>query len=199
MVQKKWMIEVIDILKIFEADPECQVFTQPVDFQGLGLKDYLKVIGGKPMDLNTIRKNLTGNINIYRNADVVAEDIRLVFTNCMAYNEEKDPLHKLALKNLKKFDKLFMQLCRDNVHIMDSEYFLVDIKEKVARLMCKLSNANRGKLVAHLEKSKPSAICKSTENSEVLINIDAFTKNDIKEVKKLVLELHQGKKRKIEL
>ena len=42
-------------------------------------------------------------------------------------------------------------------------------------------------------------IVKSTENSEVLINIDAFTKNDIKDVKKLVLELHQGKKRKIEL
>jgi hypothetical protein len=58
-------------------------FREPVDWRGLELFDYPEIIE-KMMDLGTIKRRLErGN---YSTSHQVAEDIRLVWYNCMTYN-----------------------------------------------------------------------------------------------------------------
>ena len=55
-------------------------FYQPVDVKALGLHDYYEVIK-KPMDLSTIQKNIDNDI--YKTKDEFADDVRLIFSNCL--------------------------------------------------------------------------------------------------------------------
>lgn len=66
-------------------DPESNEFRKPVYYKALGLEDYKKIIK-KPMDLNTIRRNL--NKNSYENLEEVLDDIQLIWNNCKLYNEQ---------------------------------------------------------------------------------------------------------------
>lgn len=58
----------------------------------------------KPMDLNTIRRNLDG-IGHYTNNQQILDDIRLVFSNCIQYNHEHTEEYQCALRLEKFFDK----------------------------------------------------------------------------------------------
>jgi len=68
-------------------------FRQPVDT--MQYPDYLQVIK-KPMDLGTIKKKLSSWQ--YCTATDAFDDVSLVWTNCMTYNEKGYPIHKLAAK-----------------------------------------------------------------------------------------------------
>ncbi|CAA6667791.1 unnamed protein product [Spirodela intermedia] len=85
-------------------------FLQPVDVEGLDLHDYFDIIK-KPMDFETIRKKMevkdgTG----YKNVREIYADVRLVFTNAMTYNEEKNDVHQMARTLLEKFEEKWLQL-----------------------------------------------------------------------------------------
>ncbi|CAM9482489.1 unnamed protein product, partial [Heterosigma akashiwo] len=64
-----------------------------VDYKGLGLPDYPKVIK-KPMDLGTVKANLKKGV--YNDAQECADDIRLIWSNCMAYNEDGSEVYLMA-------------------------------------------------------------------------------------------------------
>merc|ERR1712137_672116 len=58
-------------------------FLEPVDYIGLGLSDYPKIIKN-PMDLSTVKEKLT--MNVYNGPQDFIEDIDLIFKNAITYN-----------------------------------------------------------------------------------------------------------------
>ena len=86
--------QMIDLLNQFVEDPACWPFMEPVDWESLGLDDYPQIIE-KPMDFGTILINIKED-RLYKSADMIADDIKLVFTNCMKYNAEGSDFYILA-------------------------------------------------------------------------------------------------------
>jgi hypothetical protein len=77
------------------------VFGEPVDPVKLKLPDYFDVIKN-PMDLGTVQLNLN-ELN-YQSIEHFAADVRLVFNNCMTYNDPESELFPLAQGMLGKFE-----------------------------------------------------------------------------------------------
>lgn len=73
------------ILNALINDPESGEFRKPVYYKALGLEDYKKIVK-KPMDLNTVRRNL--NKNLYEYLEEVLDEVQLVWNNCKLYNEQ---------------------------------------------------------------------------------------------------------------
>ncbi|CAF1696963.1 hypothetical protein YC2023_034335 [Brassica napus] len=80
------------------------VFNTPVDVLGLGLHDYHLIVK-KPMDLGTVKTNLEKGF--YRSPVDFASDVRLTFTNALAYNPKGQDVYKMAEKLLSQFDVWF--------------------------------------------------------------------------------------------
>uniref|UniRef100_M4CPD0 Bromo domain-containing protein n=1 Tax=Brassica campestris TaxID=3711 RepID=M4CPD0_BRACM len=80
------------------------VFKTPVDVLGLGLQDYHLIVK-KPMDLGTVKTNLEKGF--YRSPVDFASDVRLTFTNALAYNPKGQDVYKMAEKLLSQFDVWF--------------------------------------------------------------------------------------------
>jgi hypothetical protein len=72
-------------------------FNQPVDYEGLRLVDYPKIIK-KPMDLGTVRSRL--ECGEYDNPDMFAQDVRLVFSNALTYNTDANSAVRTAAVDL---------------------------------------------------------------------------------------------------
>ena len=92
------MTTIIDMLM---RRPDSVDFREPLDWRGLGLRDYPKVIK-KPMDLATVKLNIKG----YRTMNDCADDIRLIWSNCKKYNGEGSEYYSLA----DRFSTLFQEL-----------------------------------------------------------------------------------------
>lgn len=78
------------------------VFNVPVDAKRLGLHDYHKIIT-KPMDLGTVKMRL--NKNWYKSPREFAEDVRLTFSNAIAYNPKGEDVHVMAEQLSKIFEE----------------------------------------------------------------------------------------------
>jgi hypothetical protein len=68
-------------------------FREPVDPIELGIPDYLEVIK-KPIDLGTIKKLLAQQE--YQTLEQFVADVRLVWSNCLAYNRPGSAICKIA-------------------------------------------------------------------------------------------------------
>lgn len=86
-------------------------FRDAVDWKALGLFDYTRIIRN-PMDLGHIKKKVAEGR--YESVFDAAEDVRLVWKNCMTYNPEGSDFHKLAKKLSKKFEEKYARLCAKN-------------------------------------------------------------------------------------
>lgn len=65
----------------------------------------------KPMDLGTIRDKMDAKDTAgYKHVQDVGDDIRLVFTNAMTYNQEGSDVHVMAKTLLDKFDEKWKAL-----------------------------------------------------------------------------------------
>ncbi|KAH7677191.1 DinB/YfiT-like putative metal-dependent hydrolase protein [Dioscorea alata] len=85
-------------------------FMEPVDVEGLGLHDYYDIIK-KPMDFSTIKNQMEAKDGTgYKNVREIYADVRLVFTNAMTYNDEKNDIHVMAKTLLDKFEEKWLQL-----------------------------------------------------------------------------------------
>uniref|UniRef100_A0ACD5VFA1 Uncharacterized protein n=2 Tax=Avena sativa TaxID=4498 RepID=A0ACD5VFA1_AVESA len=69
------------------------VFAKPVDPLSLGLRDYYSDISD-PMDLGTVSRRLEGGR--YTDLHSFARDVRLTFSNAMAYNDKGDDVYESA-------------------------------------------------------------------------------------------------------
>lgn len=94
------------ILEELCRKPYADIFSTPVDEQGLELIDYHDIIS-EPMDLGTILSRL--HESFYRGvADVVA-DVHLTFNNAMLYNPAGTDVYTLAKTYREAFDFLCQQ------------------------------------------------------------------------------------------
>lgn len=79
-------------------------FMKPVDVEGLKLHDYHDVIK-KPMDFGTIRNRMEAKDGTgYKHVQEICEDVRLVFSNAMTYNQEGTDVHLMAKTLSEKFE-----------------------------------------------------------------------------------------------
>lgn len=72
-----------ECLNNIEEDPKSYEFREPVAWKELGLTDYPEIIK-KPMDLKTVRKNLSKGK--YKRFEDFFRDIQLIWDNCKTYN-----------------------------------------------------------------------------------------------------------------
>ena len=84
-----------NIIKSVENKKEAEPFREPVDYEGLGLTDYPKIVT-KMMDLGTLSKNLQEGF--YKNVRECLDDLQLIWDNCKLYNVEFSKIYKLAQK-----------------------------------------------------------------------------------------------------
>ena len=84
-ITKEEIIKIRQVIDKIEEDPQSFAFLQPVDYEGLGLDDYPKIVKN-PMDLGTIKERL--NDNKYPFLQDVLSDIQLIWDNCKLFNLE---------------------------------------------------------------------------------------------------------------
>uniref|UniRef100_A0A7S2PE54 Bromo domain-containing protein n=1 Tax=Leptocylindrus danicus TaxID=163516 RepID=A0A7S2PE54_9STRA len=82
-------------------------FREPVNWRELELWDYPKIIK-RPMDLGTVKRKLESTQ--YETANECAEDIRLIWSNCMTYNQEGSDFYLLAQALSRKFEDRFRKV-----------------------------------------------------------------------------------------
>lgn len=85
-------------------------FRAPVDWKGLGLYDYPQLIS-RPMDLGTVKKRIVDRK--YKSIHDAAEDVRLVWKNCMTYNADGSDFFLLAKTLDRKFEEKYTKLLSD--------------------------------------------------------------------------------------
>ena len=95
------------IVNSFMSRPDAAPFLEPVDWRGLDLFDYPEIIQ-KMMDLGTIKRKLERKQ--YNTAWECAQDIKLVWSNCMLYNSEGSELWMIAKSFNRKFEDKFRRI-----------------------------------------------------------------------------------------
>ncbi|EPS60098.1 global transcription factor group, partial [Genlisea aurea] len=81
-------------------------FMQPVDVDGLKLRDYYQIID-RPMDFSTIKNQMEAKG--YKHVRDICSDVRLVFLNAMKYNEKKSDVYAMAESLLEIFEEKWLQ------------------------------------------------------------------------------------------
>lgn len=86
---------------------DCVPFREPVDWRGLELYDYPKIIK-KLMDLGTVKRKL--DRGQYKTPHDCAVDIRLIWTNCMKYNADGSDFWLLAKSLSRRFEDRYRRV-----------------------------------------------------------------------------------------
>mmetsp|Transcript_7626 Transcript_7626/g.9408 ORF Transcript_7626/g.9408 Transcript_7626/m.9408 type:complete len:167 (+) Transcript_7626:116-616(+) len=89
------------------ARNDCIPFREPVDWRGLELWDYPKIIK-KMMDLGTVKRKLERGQ--YATAAECADDIRLIWKNCMTYNADGSDFFLLAENFSRRFEDRYKKI-----------------------------------------------------------------------------------------
>lgn len=92
------------MLKKHERDN--MFFLSPVDVEALNIPHYFDVVK-EPMDLGTIQLKLANNQ--YDNGDDFERDVRLVFTNCYAFNPDGNPVNEAGKRLEAVFERRWAQ------------------------------------------------------------------------------------------
>eukprot|EP00567_Pseudictyota_dubia_P016764 CAMPEP_0197462860 /NCGR_PEP_ID=MMETSP1175-20131217/60214_1 /TAXON_ID=1003142 /ORGANISM="Triceratium dubium, Strain CCMP147" /LENGTH=212 /DNA_ID=CAMNT_0042998465 /DNA_START=43 /DNA_END=677 /DNA_ORIENTATION=+ len=157
------------------AKSDAEPFREPVDWKSLGLFDYPQIIK-KPMDLGQVKRKIeTGKYGAIHDA---AEDVRLIWKNCMQYNADGSDFFILAQNMSKKFEDKFAKLQKDldsksaaNGKGNSSEPTLEE-KRTFAKLLYKISKEELGKVIVDLDAKCSTALTKNSAEDEVEINVD---------------------------
>jgi hypothetical protein len=162
-----------------------------------GLLDYPKIIK-QPMDLGTIQEKLKKGQ--YKTLYAVAQDVRLVWTNCMTYNADGSDFYKLADSLHKKWDDKYAKLLKDS-SVGDapaeaaSKVTLAD-KRSFAKSLYGISKEDLGRVLVEVESKCPSAIVRNSAEDEVELNIDKIPPGLLTELSNFVQSVKGGKKKK---
>jgi len=184
MAQQQKPLPMNDMLKIvcvFISRPESAPFRDPVDYKGLGLTDYPKIVK-KPMDLNTIKKKIEDGV--YNEASIPIEecaaDIRLVWSNCMLYNQDGSDFYHLALTFAKKFEDVFAQFRKmhkiaaptaekeasaSETPVVEEDLNRIPSLDERVQLsydIFRINHIEMGQVLTFIEKNSPSGIAHKT-------------------------------------
>lgn len=162
----------------FYGKTDAEPFREAVDWKGLGLFDYPQIIK-KPMDLGQVKKNI--ETNKYKSVQEAADDVRLIWKNCMTYNADGSDFYVLAQNMSKKFEDKFSKLLKDiNASDTDgkaksSEEPTLEEKRSFAKGLYKISKEELGRVITDLDGKSPGSLTKNSAEDEVEINVDQIT------------------------
>lgn len=104
-------------------------FREPVDWKGLELFDYPKIVK-KPMDLGTVKRKMERGQ--YETIEECAADIRLIWTNCKTYNADGSDFYLLAESFSKRFEERYKKIDMECKYCIIRAAVLVDLFSLVA-------------------------------------------------------------------
>lgn len=151
-----------------------------MDWRGIGLFDYPQVVK-QPMDLGLIKKRI--ETGFYKSVHDAANDVRLVWKNCMTYNADGSDFFVLAENFAKRFEDKFAKLLKDHASAIEaskesanksSDPSMAD-KHSFAKLLYRISKEELGKVINDLDEKCPAALTKNAAEDEVEINVDAIS------------------------
>ncbi|KAL7443124.1 hypothetical protein ACHAXM_008670 [Skeletonema potamos] len=157
------------------------------------------------MDLGLIKKKL--NENKYKSIHEAADDVRLIWKNCMTYNADGSDFYNLAQTMAKKFEEKFEKLCAQNEvaaaaagggggggeggttssgGLLDEP--TIEDKRAFAKSLYKIGKEELGKVIMDLDLKCPKALIKNSAEDEVEINVDLISPAVFAEVREYVNE-----------
>jgi hypothetical protein len=191
----------LKLVYAFLGRNESAAFCEPVDWKTLGLVDYPTLVK-KPMDLGTIRDKII--LSGYTSADDIAGDIRLVWTNCMTYNQDGSEYYQLAEIFARKFEEKYGLLRRqfmstDLAH--DDAEKVPSLEERIQMSydLFKLEPVQLARALTVVELWSPNAISKKPSEDDVYVNIDTMSPRCFSEVASFIRSCKpdsKGKKKK---
>lgn len=144
------------------------------------------------MDLGTTKKRITDRK--YKSIHQAADDVRLVWSNCMTYNADGSDFFNLA-KNLskkweEKLSKLFQELQLDASVVQPTSQgenkISLDDKRAFARSLYKIPKEDLGKLIVEVDTKCPAALTKNSGEDECELNVDKLTPALFQDLKNFV-------------
>lgn len=127
------------------------------------------------MDLSQVKKNIESGK--YSSIHEAADDVRLIWSNCMTYNADGSDFYVLAKNLSKRFEDKFSKILKE-VNIPNSHSSNViseptlDEKRAFAKTLYKITKEELGKVIVDIEAKCPEALTKNTSEDEVEINVD---------------------------
>ena len=162
------------VFEVVEKDPLAFDFLEPVDYIGLNILDYPKIITN-PMDLGTVKKNLLEHK--YINFKEFLDDINLIWSNCRTYNLPGSDIVKMANHCEKIFnknlDKIFRNYNKKKVNKNDNEKLTPNEKVRFAEIIRQQTNETLQQIVKLLLKEAPKAIDDS-DSEKFQIKLDSI-------------------------
>lgn len=122
----------------------------------------------------------------------IAEDVRLVWQNCITYNADGSEFNILAKTLSKKFEEKYAKLVED--HQIDGVVPLGDAagatgmvtleeKKSFARTLYKISKEDLGKIIVEIDSKCPQALTKNNAEDEAEMNVDKIPAGLFRELK----------------
>lgn len=100
--------EIIKIVEKIRKNQKSEPFRVPVDPIKLRIPDYPTIIR-HPMDIGTVIRKLRTNPRQYQEPREVADDVRLIWSNCRTYNGLQHPVTQSANVLSEMFEKAWGQ------------------------------------------------------------------------------------------
>jgi hypothetical protein len=196
------------------ARPDASPFCEPVDWRGLELFDYPKVIK-KMMDLGTVKRKLERKQ--YATAHECSEDIRLIWTNCMTYNADGSDFWLLAKSFSRRFEDRYKKI-KAEYDVGDESVAAspansdkgsatssrlsgppnLDAKAQLASNIFLLSGLELAHVITTIENYCPQAL-EPTGGAHVEINVDALDPRTFSELEKFTRDKVSSRHSNMEL
>jgi hypothetical protein len=131
------------------------------------------------MDLGAVKKKVAARK--YSTIQEAAEDVRLVWTNCMTYNADGSDFFMLAKSLNKKWDEKYMKYLSDyqveggggmSAGGGAGDKISLDDKRAFAKSLFKLTKEDLGKIIVEVDTKCPQALTKNAGEDECELNID---------------------------
>lgn len=131
------------------------------------------------MDLGTVKKKVA--LRKYTSIHEAAEDVRLVWTNCMTYNADGSDFFMLAKSLNKKWDEKYVKFLADYQveggagaagGAGAGDKVSLDDKRAFAKTLFKISKEDLGKVIVEVDTKCPQALTKNSGEDECELNID---------------------------
>mmetsp|Transcript_16403 Transcript_16403/g.24056 ORF Transcript_16403/g.24056 Transcript_16403/m.24056 type:complete len:223 (-) Transcript_16403:365-1033(-) len=156
------------------ARSDAEPFRDAVDWKALGLYDYPQIVK-RPMDLGIVKRKL--ETAGYKSIHDAAEDVRLVWKNCMEYNADGSDFYILAQNLSKRFEDKFAKVVKETNSGKGSGAAsaaepTLDEKKAFAKSLYKITKEQLGQVIVDLEKKCPASLTKNSAEDEVEINVD---------------------------
>ena len=180
--KEQWKPHCQKILDAFKSDKNAAPFLEPVPWKEYGLYDYPQIVKNA-MDFAQVQKKMNGSK--YSAPKDFAADMRLVFSNCMLYNQEGSDYYVLADRFAKQFEKKFtkVQAASDAGDAIKPPTF--PEKSKFSEALYEVDPDVLGQIVTMLDEKCEASLDKSTAD-EVEISIDLIDPKTFREVDKFL-------------